>query len=284
MSDTTSTAAHAVRGRGVRPSAGDGAEAPSGVVGAGERGRALAEALALPLVAWHDVVPSTMDEAHRLAEQGAPAGTLVLADAQSRGRGRGGKRWVSEPGAGLWLTLVERPVDASGLDVLSLRVGLHSARALDDVAGRDVRLKWPNDLLLGDGKVGGILVEVRWREQRPEWVAIGVGINLVAGAVVRGTGAVRAAALSPVGAALDRVAVLHALVPALRAAAAQCGPLRSEELEQFAARDWARGRTVLAPQRGTVAGISASGALLIETPTGTVACSSGSLVLDGDLA
>jgi BirA family biotin operon repressor/biotin-[acetyl-CoA-carboxylase] ligase len=275
---------HADRGGDV---AGDGI-APAEGEEAGDRRElsvSIARALDLPHVEWHGAIPSTMDAAHHLAEQGAAAGTLVVADAQTRGRGRNGRRWISDAGAGLWMTLVERPVDASGLDVLSLRVGLHVARALDDIAGASIRLKWPNDLMLPDGKLGGILVEVRWREQRPEWVAIGIGINV---RLPRSSGEAStraAAALVADGRrGPDRLDVLRTVVPALRAAAADAGALRVQELQEFAGRDWARGRAVLAPHRGIVAGISSAGALLIETSGGTMACTSGSLVLEGETA
>jgi BirA family biotin operon repressor/biotin-[acetyl-CoA-carboxylase] ligase len=90
--------------------------------------------LALPSVAYFDEIGSTLDAAHELAEQGAPAGTLVLAGAQTAGRGRMGRTWRSEPGAGLWLTIIERPTDASAIDVLSLRIGLALAPALEAFA------------------------------------------------------------------------------------------------------------------------------------------------------
>ena len=263
------------------------------VAAAGE----LARLLDLPHVAWYRELASTMDVAHALAEQGAPSGTLVLADAQTRGRGRGGKAWASPLGVGLWLTLVERPLDPSALDVLSLRVGLRAARVLDRFAYAPVAIKWPNDLMLPSGKVGGILVEVRWRALRPEWIAVGVGINLkqpsVAGAAALDRGEIDAEpssgfpssgseAVSGDRETPDRQVVLAELVPALRAAAAGHGALTPAELEEFAKRDWARGRTVVTPHRGTVAGISPAGALLIETSHGTVSCASGSLILDGE--
>ena len=72
----------------------------------------------------------------RAAAEGAPAGTLVVADAQTAGRGRSGRTWTSERGAGVWLTLIERPRDVDALDVLSLRVGLALAPALDRVRRR----------------------------------------------------------------------------------------------------------------------------------------------------
>lgn len=240
----------------------------------GHDAAALARRLDLPRVAWHTSLPSTMDEAHALAERGAPAGTLVLADEQTAGRGRGGKAWASAPGAGLWCTLLERPLDAEAVEALSLRVGVRLARVLDRFAPAPVQLKWPNDLMLPAGKLGGILVEARWREGRVEWVAIGIGINLVVPAVPN------ASALRP---GTTREAVLGELVPAVRAGAASRGGLSPAELAEYAARDWARGRAVRAPDRGTVAGISPAGAVLIETSRGTMACASGSLVFEEEL-
>ncbi|MFL5463804.1 MAG: biotin--[acetyl-CoA-carboxylase] ligase, partial [Gemmatimonadaceae bacterium] len=90
----------------------------------------LAQMLGVPDVELLESTTSTLDVAHRLAGDGAAAGTLVIANEQTAGRGRGGKSWQSAPGTGLWLTLVERPTDGSGLGVLSLRVGLAAAEAL----------------------------------------------------------------------------------------------------------------------------------------------------------
>ena len=140
---------------------------------------ALALALAVPRTVLLPQVTSTMDEAHRLGAEGAPGGTLIIADEQTAGRGRGGKRWTSEQHLGLWMTLLERPGTASGLDVLSLRIGLHAAPALELFSGAPVRIKWPNDLYVGSRKLAGVLVEARWRELRADWVAIGIGVNIV---------------------------------------------------------------------------------------------------------
>lgn len=248
----------------------------AGAARAASAGRAtdLARRLHLPQVSWRASVTSTMDEAHALAEQGARAGTLVVADTQTRGRGRGGKAWSSPHGAGLWMTLIERPRDTSGLEVLSLRVGLRVAQVLDRFAQARVQLKWPNDLMLPTGKVAGILVEVRWREQRPEWVAIGIGVNLRRPDDQNG-----AAQLDEGG---TRHELLEALVPAIRGAAAARGTLTAGELEDFEARDWARGRRVSSPAAGTVVGVSPAGAVRIATAAGTVSCASGSLTLEGE--
>jgi BirA family biotin operon repressor/biotin-[acetyl-CoA-carboxylase] ligase len=231
----------------------------------------LARTLALPRVVIFDSVTSTLDAAHGLAEAGAPAGTLVLADRQTAGRGRAGRSWTSEAGAGVWLTLVERPADSEAIDVLSLRLGLAAAGALDEFAPSPVALKWPNDLYVGRDKLAGILVEARWREGRPEWLALGVGIN------VSPPLGLPAAALRP---GTRRTDVLRALVPVLRAAASAAGPLSAGELAEYAKRDWAHGRRCREPVAGVVTGIGARGELLVGTAEGTVAVRGGSLVID----
>jgi len=230
--------------------------------------------LHVPRLALYDEVSSTLDVAHRLAAEGAPAGTLVLADQQHAGRGRLGRRWESAPGAGIWLTLIERPSDPDAIRVLSLRLGLHAARALDRYTPSVVRLKWPNDLYVRDGKLAGILVETRWRDERIDWVAIGFGLN-----VRRPENVPRSAALE---ASSQRAAVLATLVPALRTAAASRGVLSAAEIDGFAERDMARGRPCREPARGIVQGIDARGALVIRTDGGTVTQTSGSLVLEDD--
>ena len=234
----------------------------------------LAALLGLPHVALFDEVDSTTDVAHALAADGAAAGTLVVADGQSAGRGRGGRRWVSETGGGVWLTLLERPNDARALDVLSLRTGLRVAKALDRFAGAGVGLKWPNDLFLHGAKLGGILVESRWRDNRPDWVAIGIGINCAPP-----SGVVAGAAL---GRTTDRVDVLTEIVPAVRAAASAHGHLTDRDLADYAVRDVAAGLPCVAPRAGRVAGISADGALLVVTAAGVVRCREGSLLMEGD--
>ena len=231
---------------------------------------ALAARLALPECVLRDRVRSTMDLAHAAAERGASAGTLIVADSQEAGRGRGGKRWESLPGHGLWMTLLERPLSPRGLDVLSLRLGLYLAEALDGFSGERVRLKWPNDLYVGHRKLAGILVEARWRDQRVDWVAIGIGMNVEPPA-----GRSDAAGLV---AGTSRLAVLERIVPVLRAAAAAEGPLSGTELSRYAARDVASGRRIVLPAVGVVAGVSAAGELVVETDAGRVACRSGSLV------
>lgn len=236
----------------------------------GRTGDDLVRHLDLPRVDAHEAVGSTMDEAHALAATGAPAGTLVLAASQRTGRGRAGKSWQSAPGAGLWLTLIERPRDASALGVLSLRVGLRLAPVLERWTDAPVRLKWPNDLFVGAGKLAGVLVETRWRGVAPDWVAIGVGINLRP--PIDGT--ITASHLN----AADPIAVLAEVIPALRAAAFAEGPLSDAEVAEFASRDLALGQRIAQPADGRVRGIAPSGELLVDTGAGLTAVRSGSLI------
>jgi BirA family transcriptional regulator, biotin operon repressor / biotin---[acetyl-CoA-carboxylase] ligase len=215
--------------------------------------------LAVPHVALYDDVGSTQDIAHDLAERGADAGTIVLADTQRVGRGRMGRSWTSGKRQGVWCTIVERPVDLKALDVLSLRVGLLLAERLDAFANDRVRLKWPNDLIVSDRKVAGILVEARWSGGVPAWVAIGVGVNVRNPAVAGATG---------LRDDVRRVEVLAAVVGAARQAGGSTGWLTDDELRRYNARDLLVGRRLVSPGIGIANGIAPSGSLLVETPRG----------------
>lgn len=235
---------------------------------------ALARQLRVPRVVLLDVVSSTMDDAHQRAASGAAAGTCVVADAQSAGRGRGGHAWLSERGAGLWCTIIERPDSAAGLDVLSVRIGLAAAPVLEAFTGAPVQLKWPNDLFVGGAKLAGILVEARWRQGNVEWLAIGIGVNLRPPAAMATAGCLRAGT--------RRSDVLRALVPPLRRAAAVRGPLSSAERAEYASRDLSVGRRCLEPAAGIVRGLTDDGSLVIVTGAGESHFRGGSLVLAED--
>lgn len=219
----------------------------------------LAHRLALPRVLLYASVGSTLDIAHRVAAD-SPSGTLIVADEQTAGRGRHGRRWSSEPGAGLWLTLIERPTDARALDVLALRCGLEAAEALEPLAQRRVCLKWPNDLYLDGRKLAGILIETRWRGTAPDWVAIGFGLNVLDPHLDTATGL-------PEG--VSRLAALDVVVPALRRAAAAPRHLSDAEMVRWKGRDASVDRLVTEPAVGRVAGIAADGQLCIAAQDGT---------------
>ena len=228
----------------------------------GVRPDELATILHLPAVVAYESVSSTLDVAHVLGARGALSGTLVLAETQTAGRGRGGKRWTSVPGAGIWLTLVERNVEAAVVELLALRLGLAAASALDAFSDDPVRVKWPNDLYAGGRKLAGILVEARWRDGAPDWVAIGMGINIRLPPDMPNAYALRAGS--------SRLDVLRGLVPALRGALRGRGVLGSAELVELKRRDLTRGRRIELPGQGTVEGVSELGELLVRTDSGSI--------------
>ncbi len=118
--------------------------------------------------------PSTMTDLAKLAAEGARHGTIVIADRQTAGQGRHGHGWHSEPGAGLYLSILIRPEFAiESTPALTLAIGLAARDALRDLAGVECDLRWPNDLMLGGRKCGGILVHLLYRA-----ALAGIGVNL----------------------------------------------------------------------------------------------------------
>lgn len=232
---------------------------------------ALARRLKLPRVELFERVTSTLDVAHALARDGAPAGTLIVADEQMSGRGRAGRSWHSAPGTGLWITMIERPVDAASVEVLSLRIGITVAPLLDRFTRGRIALKWPNDLYVSSQKLAGTLIEARWHGERPDWIAVGFGLNVVAPSDIQAAGLAKGVA---------RLEVLDALVGGVRSACARTGPLTAAELARFADRDMAKGRRCTEPVTGTVQGIDGRGALLVDQEGVIVAIREGSLVLE----
>jgi BirA family biotin operon repressor/biotin-[acetyl-CoA-carboxylase] ligase len=122
---------------------------------------------------------STNIDAQTAARSGAPHGSVYLADEQLAGRGRGDHAWDSAAGEGLYVSVLLRPqIPAVRLPLLPLAVGLAAAEAIRPTAGLSVDLRWPNDLLVGPRKVGGILVESKSSGGSVDFAVVGVGINV----------------------------------------------------------------------------------------------------------
>ena len=157
---------------------------------------------------------STNTELVDLARAGAPSGTVVAAELQTRGRGRRGRGWESALGAALTFSLLwrfERGVAA--LSGLSLAVGVALVRALRGLGARAVMLKWPNDLVLPAGKLGGILIEVEGDALGPSAAVIGIGLNICLSRALRHRIDQPAVDLVDAGTATaDRNAILGALL------------------------------------------------------------------------
>jgi len=121
---------------------------------------------------------STNLEAKSLAAAGAPEGTLVIAEEQTAGRGRLGRSWFSPPG-GIYLSLIIRPdIQPDEAPRFALLTAAAVAAALRKTTLLEVRIKWPNDLLVQGGKLGGILTEIGMEMDRVEYMVVGLGVNV----------------------------------------------------------------------------------------------------------
>lgn len=124
-------------------------------------------------------VDSTQTIAHALVASGAPEGTLVLAEAQTAGRGRMGRAWHSPAGKGIWMSLVLTPrVPVYFMPQLTLLSAVALCRSIQKVCRVDIGIKWPNDLLIKGKKVSGILLESSGEDERLKYVIAGIGISV----------------------------------------------------------------------------------------------------------
>jgi BirA family biotin operon repressor/biotin-[acetyl-CoA-carboxylase] ligase len=235
-----------------------------------------------------DDCDSTSSELMRRADRGAPAGTVIVADRQSAGRGRRGRQWLSAPESSLTFSLLWRfPGNASRLSGLSLAVGLGLALGLEHLGARDIRLKWPNDVLLQTGndfaKLAGILIELA-SDRRGTQAIIGIGLNLAApaGELPQPAAGLRQAC-SPLP---DRHAVLAAILVSL------ADVLDRFTVDGFAGQksEWQRYHAwqglpvqVLAdteqPLLGRCLGVDDDGSLLLESSAGIERVLSGDVSL-----
>jgi BirA family biotin operon repressor/biotin-[acetyl-CoA-carboxylase] ligase len=217
----------------------------------------------------HERVGSTLDLLHQLAESGAVEATAVVAREQTAGRGRRGHTWHS-PAGGLWLSWLCRPVTPLAAEVLSIRVGLIVAGVLDQLGEvPPVRLKWPNDVLIGGRKAAGILCEARWQGVALAWIAVGIGLNVSNPLPADiGESATRVADYCP-DATPD--SLLTVLLQALESVPGRPPALSPTEMADFADRDWLLGRVLREPLAGIARGITAQGALRVEELDGRMA-------------
>jgi BirA family biotin operon repressor/biotin-[acetyl-CoA-carboxylase] ligase len=236
------------------------------------------ESLKSPLarvIEVHEALGSTQERARELAHTGTPHGTLVVAEVQTGGRGRLGRRWGS-PKGGLWMSLVLRPeFDASLASRITQTAAVGVAKALWEI-GVDARIKWPNDLLVGGKKICGILAESSAENgRRIDYVVLGVGMNADLdpadlGVPDREVTTIR----SELGRDVDLLELLHSLLSNL-----------DDELgrmEDFSAvlEDWRNLNCTLGEKvrvrrfgetlEGLAVDLSPEGALLLATRRGTV--------------
>jgi BirA family biotin operon repressor/biotin-[acetyl-CoA-carboxylase] ligase len=209
---------------------------------------------------------STNDEAARYARAGASHGTIIIAERQEAGRGREGRAWAS-PSGGLYLSAVMRPpLPLADVPAITLAIGIavcDAARAF----GAAAALKWPNDVLVGDKKLAGVLVETQSQGGRLDSVIVGIGVNLE---IVPESVAARATALH-----VEREVFLTELVARLelwvdRYVACGLDSIIPSWQQRMAPGLSARAMIDGAALCGELAGIDLDGALLLRDDTGTV--------------
>lgn len=227
--------------------------------------RALAAAGLSAPVRWDEVTASTNTTALALAGEGAPEWTLVAAGHQTHGRGRLGREWKDQPGSALMFSLVLRPGwEPDRLGLVSLAAGAAMAEAASKVSDVDIRCKWPNDLLAGASKVGGILAESEVAEGRVRHVVVGVGLNLLPPEDLPGSGGIGR---------VDDERILSAFLQRFRSL---LGGPPAQILARWRARSATLGRQVVATTvggdeaTGLATGLDETGALVVTTDGGLV--------------
>jgi BirA family biotin operon repressor/biotin-[acetyl-CoA-carboxylase] ligase len=231
------------------------------------------------------VTDSTNNDALAAARNGAPHGSVYFADEQRAGRGRGDHAWHSAAGEGLYFSVLLRPqIPAARLALLPLVAGLAAADAIRSTSDLIVDLRWPNDLLIGSRKTGGILVEAHTEGSAVAFAVVGIGINVHQR---RFDPSLSTAATSLDMEAGRRTPRQHLLVSLLKsleretlaladAAAEETIPMRVER-----ASTWVHGRNVEVhgPQacNGVTAGLDRHGFLLVRTAAGVVTVQTGGI-------
>ncbi len=212
------------------------------------------------------------------AANGAPEGTVYIADEQAAGRGRGGHIWHSAPGDGLYLSALVKPsLRLRDALLLSLATGLAAQTAIRAAAGVVIDLRWPNDLLLEGKKLGGILVETAVEpgsSAELRYAVIGIGINLNHAAFPEELIGIATSLRLATSQLQSRMTMLIALLRALDFELTQLEAAHPDLLARFtAASTWVCGKRVHVPEQGgytgTTAGLNAQGFLLVDAEDGT---------------
>jgi BirA family transcriptional regulator, biotin operon repressor / biotin---[acetyl-CoA-carboxylase] ligase len=235
------------------------------------------------------VTGSTNSDAMAAARNGAPHGSVYFADEQTAGRGRSDHVWHSAAGEGLYVSVLLRPeLSPAFLPLVPLAAGLAAAEAIRSVIGLEIDLRWPNDLMIGPRKAGGILVEAQSESKVVAFVVVGIGINVHQRDFEPGL-ATPATSLDlesghVFGPRISRQALLVRLLESLeREARSLLDPAGRASIPAriAAASSWVRNRKVEVhgPQQytGTTEGLDEHGFLLVRTAEGLVKVQTGGI-------
>ena len=224
------------------------------------------------IVSYFPSIDSTMPEAARLAAAGCGPGTVVVAEEQTAGQGRYGRYWHSEPESGLYASIVLRPtLSSASLPVLMLALGLATAEAIARSTNLACDIRWPNDVLIGEKKVAGILVQLQDR-----FVIAGIGINVNHTNFPPELGEIATSLRAASGKIQSREEVLVALLPAVESFCRMLVDGGKESILKmfYRSSSYAHGKRVIVEAvdgsiEGTTAGLDPSGFLQIELDDGT---------------
>lgn len=231
------------------------------------------------------VTDSTNSNAMESARRGAPHGSAYLADEQRAGRGRGENAWHSAAGEGLYVSVLLRPeIPAGRLPLLPLAAGLAATDTVRAISGLAADLRWPNDILIGPRKAGGILVEAQTKGRIVSYAVIGIGINVHQRQFPPDLATPATSLDMAAGRHISRQALLTALLKSLeREAIALESPAACAAIPERLSRasTWIRGRTVEVhgPQActGSTAGLDENGFLRVKTDAGIVTVQTGGI-------
>jgi BirA family biotin operon repressor/biotin-[acetyl-CoA-carboxylase] ligase len=231
------------------------------------------------------VTDSTNSDAQDAARGSAPHGSVYLADEQLAGRGRGDHAWHSAAGEGLYVSVLLRPpIPAIRLPLLPLVAGLAAAEAIRSVARIAVDLRWPNDLLIGERKVAGILAESKIDGNMAGFAVVGIGINVHQRSFDPGLSTPATSLDLETGRPVARLPLLVSLLKSLeREVAGLLDPAVGAKVPARveAASTWIRARRVEVhgPQActGVTAGLDEKGFLLVRTAEGLVTVQTGGI-------
>jgi BirA family transcriptional regulator, biotin operon repressor / biotin---[acetyl-CoA-carboxylase] ligase len=246
---------------------------------------ALADTIYAGKLHFSPVTQSTNTDALEAARAEAPQGSVFFADEQLAGRGRGAHAWHSAAGQGLYASVLLRPsIPAARLPMLALAAGLAAASAIHRIAALSVDIRWPNDLLVGQRKAGGILVEGKTESDEVAFAVVGIGINVHQRDFPADVSTPATSLDQASGQIVSRQSLLIALLESLAQEAlaleSPATPLAIRQRLQQAS-SWINGRRVQVhgPQTctGITAGLDENGFLRVHTATGLVTVHTGGL-------
>lgn len=227
---------------------------------------------------YFDKTDSTNLQARKLAEEGAPHGTLVVADSQYAGKGRRGREWDSPKGVGIWMSIILRPdIHPLRASMLTLVAGMAVTEGVKSLTGLNPMIKWPNDVVFQGKKLCGILTEMSTEDECIRYVIAGIGINVNNEGFSQELSRTATSLKLEKGEDVRRSPVIRAVTEAFEAYYGRfmetCDMTLLKDEYNRALANAGRGVTVLdsgGQYEGTALGIDGEGSLLVEKKDKTV--------------